>query len=274
MYAGAKQAAGTPVPLPSQPASKPGREGEETTEPRARPPAVAPELATPDIHHNHVEDPHSATRETGQDLAQVQVHDTEGKGSKKAETALPEQHPVSAQSRHMPGQGPQPQQHQDESMNRIHPYTHLIRGYFRQQRAGESSSWQPRRSLDAYFYHHLPSTTHRDRDQVVLRYTTSHQLPVRIFMVDQLWMWILGNRECAAAPFLRALLMTCSLGTIITCSALNHDSWIWEAQGKAGKSGNRKGKWALAREDRMNAHQKVLRHLKSPRGSPSPQFMI
>ncbi|RYO80935.1 hypothetical protein DL766_007498 [Monosporascus sp. MC13-8B] len=223
------------------------RKSEEATESKATFPA-APDPATSGIHHDHVEDPHSATRET--EAVQTQVHDTEGKEPEKPETGVYEQHPASPQSRNKSNQSKQPQQHQDEPLDRTHPYLHLIRGYFQQGMAGETTSWQPRRSLDAYFYHHLPSTMHRDGDQVVLRYTRNHQLPVRIFMVDQLWMWILGDR------------------TIITCSALNFDSWIVEAQSKAGKSGNINSRWALAREDPMNAHQKVLRHLKSPHRQP------
>ena len=53
-----------------------------------------------------------------------------------------------------------------------------------------------RRTLDQFFYHNI-DTQSRDRDQVVYRYQckSSHhgQLDPKIFMVDQLWMWVLGK---------------------------------------------------------------------------------
>ena len=53
-----------------------------------------------------------------------------------------------------------------------------------------------RRTLDQFFYHNI-NTESRDEDQVVYRYQckASHGSPVdpKIFMVDQLWMWVLGK---------------------------------------------------------------------------------
>jgi ankyrin repeat protein/Mg2+ and Co2+ transporter CorA len=53
-----------------------------------------------------------------------------------------------------------------------------------------------RRTLDQFFYHNI-NTQSRDEDQVVYRYQcnpshVSHADP-KIFMVDQLWMWVLGK---------------------------------------------------------------------------------
>ena len=50
----------------------------------------------------------------------------------------------------------------------------------------------PRRTLDQYFYHGI-DTAARDQDQVVYRYCKRRGLERKIFMVDQLWMYILGN---------------------------------------------------------------------------------
>lgn len=50
---------------------------------------------------------------------------------------------------------------------------------------------QPRRTLDQYFYSHLDNTAHRDKDQVVYRYTKDEE--PKIFMVDQMWLWIING---------------------------------------------------------------------------------
>jgi hypothetical protein len=49
-----------------------------------------------------------------------------------------------------------------------------------------------RRTLDQFFYHGI-DTTKRDRDQVVYRYCKRERIEPRLFMVDQCWLWILGN---------------------------------------------------------------------------------
>ncbi|KAK1771491.1 hypothetical protein QBC33DRAFT_575495 [Phialemonium atrogriseum] len=50
----------------------------------------------------------------------------------------------------------------------------------------------PRRTLDQFFYHGI-DTSARDTDQVVYRYCKRHHLEPKVFMVDQLWLWILGK---------------------------------------------------------------------------------
>jgi hypothetical protein len=50
----------------------------------------------------------------------------------------------------------------------------------------------PRRTLDQFFYHGI-DTSQRDQDQVVWRYCQKMRLEPKIFMVDQLWIWILGK---------------------------------------------------------------------------------
>ena len=49
-----------------------------------------------------------------------------------------------------------------------------------------------RRTLDQSYYHAI-STEERDQDQVVYRYTRDKKQEVKVFMVDQLWMWILDK---------------------------------------------------------------------------------
>ena len=69
---------------------------------------------------------------------------------------------------------------------------HLIRGYLLPTKPGEAPPLQLRRTLDQYFYTHLASTSERDSDQVVFRYTSQGPEP-KMFMVDQLWLWILND---------------------------------------------------------------------------------
>ncbi|KAK4694486.1 hypothetical protein P7C71_g3110, partial [Lecanoromycetidae sp. Uapishka_2] len=49
-----------------------------------------------------------------------------------------------------------------------------------------------RRTLDQFYYHAI-STEERDQDQVVYRYTRDKKQELKVFMVDQLWMWILDE---------------------------------------------------------------------------------
>ncbi|KAK5991971.1 hypothetical protein PT974_05367 [Cladobotryum mycophilum] len=72
------------------------------------------------------------------------------------------------------------------------PHVNLIRGYGIPDETGQLGL-QPRRTLDQYFYPYLDNTLHRDKDQVVYRYTNQHQNDAKIFMVDQLWLWILNG---------------------------------------------------------------------------------
>lgn len=69
---------------------------------------------------------------------------------------------------------------------------HLVKGYLSPNNP-MNSPLQLRRSLDQYFYTHLASTSQRDRDQVVYRYTKDHSPEPKIFMVDQLWLWIFND---------------------------------------------------------------------------------
>lgn len=67
---------------------------------------------------------------------------------------------------------------------------HLVRGYYQPGKV----AYQPRRTLDQYGYADIETTSHRDDDQVVYRHTSTEPPAIaKIFMVDQLWIWILGK---------------------------------------------------------------------------------
>lgn len=63
----------------------------------------------------------------------------------------------------------------------------LIRGYL-----NSSTDLHLRRTLDQ-FKHHSINTEKRDRDQVVFRFCKRAKKELKIFMVDQMWIWILGD---------------------------------------------------------------------------------
>jgi hypothetical protein len=69
---------------------------------------------------------------------------------------------------------------------------HLIKGYLVSSNDQAIPPLQLRRTLDQYFYTHLKSTSQRDSDQVVYRHTKLAFEP-KIFMVDQIWLWIFDD---------------------------------------------------------------------------------
>ena len=71
---------------------------------------------------------------------------------------------------------------------------HLIKGYLVSSNDQAIPPLQLRRTLDQYFYTHLKSTSQRDSDQVVYRHTKLAFEP-KIFMVDQIWLWILDRSK-------------------------------------------------------------------------------
>ncbi|EPE36603.1 Ankyrin repeat-containing protein [Glarea lozoyensis ATCC 20868] len=90
-----------------------------------------------------------------------------------------------------------------KAFDRGNPNEHLIKGYLQSSRPGDAPPLQLRRTLDQYFYTHLESTSNRDSDQVVYRYTNDErkQMEPKIFMVDQLWIWILnGDTVISCCP--------------------------------------------------------------------------
>lgn len=85
-----------------------------------------------------------------------------------------------------------PDTSEDKLTSKDNPDKDLIMGYLFPTNPGEIPPLQPRRTLDQYFYAHLESTSHRDADQVVYRYTIGTS-EAKLFMVDQLWLWILNE---------------------------------------------------------------------------------
>jgi hypothetical protein len=93
----------------------------------------------------------------------------------------------------------------------------LIRGYLLPAKPGEAPPLQLRRTLDQYFYTHLASTSDRDNDQVVYRYTRRNPEP-KMFMVDQLWLWILNEGIVFFSEFDKFFaLADWILDTVISC---------------------------------------------------------
>ncbi|KLU91340.1 ankyrin repeat and protein kinase domain-containing protein 1, partial [Magnaporthiopsis poae ATCC 64411] len=76
---------------------------------------------------------------------------------------------------------------QMELLDHATPDELLIRGYL-----CHKPPLHPRRTLDQYFYHGI-DTTQRDEDQVVYRYCLNNDKPLKVFMVDQLWLWVINR---------------------------------------------------------------------------------
>ncbi|KAH7122661.1 hypothetical protein B0J11DRAFT_345204 [Dendryphion nanum] len=79
-------------------------------------------------------------------------------------------------------------------LNRKPTYDELL---IRAHLSSSTVSLHVRRTLDQFFYHNI-DTQSRDQDQVVYRYQTKNKeqddyVDPKIFMVDQLWMWVLGK---------------------------------------------------------------------------------
>ncbi|KFA70940.1 hypothetical protein S40288_10226 [Stachybotrys chartarum IBT 40288] len=84
----------------------------------------------------------------------------------------------------------------------------LIEAYMKTDANNDVPPLQIRRSLDHYSYSHLASTSRRDADQVVFRYTSEFvDVEPKMFMVDQLWLWVLDD------------------DTVISCCPMRWDSW-------------------------------------------------
>jgi hypothetical protein len=93
-----------------------------------------------------------------------------------------------------PEQYPQPEQRVRIALGQLDEV--LIKAYSLSNTPGQLPPLQLRRTLDQYFYTHLLSTYERDTDQVVLRYTRdSPTMEPKIFMVDQLWLWVLNGSK-------------------------------------------------------------------------------
>ncbi|TPX21918.1 hypothetical protein DIZ76_015883 [Coccidioides immitis] len=81
----------------------------------------------------------------------------------------------------------------DQTADLMNIDEHLVKGYFSPSNPGDSPL-QLRRTLDQYFYTHLAHMSERNTGgQVIQRYTQEHFAEPKMWMVDQLWLWILNN---------------------------------------------------------------------------------
>ncbi|XDG08902.1 hypothetical protein ABKA04_008517 [Annulohypoxylon sp. FPYF3050] len=127
-------------------------------------------------------------------------------------------------------------------------------GYMKPGPGGEVPPLQIRRTLDHYFYSHLASTSARDRDQVIQRYTYEFDnVNTKMFMVDQLWLWVLDD------------------DTVISCCPLRWDSWATgQPDPMLGQQPNPDGPrtwndFVIKQNDPLNIHQTIIQHLKNVR---------
>lgn len=84
---------------------------------------------------------------------------------------------------------------QGHNSSAAHPAEQLISGYFQNTASDRIAGLQPRRSLDDYFFTHLQGSGMKDTSQVLWRFFNFRGQEPKIFMVDQLWMWILDDSK-------------------------------------------------------------------------------
>ncbi|KAK3343649.1 hypothetical protein B0T25DRAFT_303623 [Lasiosphaeria hispida] len=172
-----------------------------------------------------------------------------------------------------PGSGlrprqPYPHQPPHAGVHRLQqndPHWHLISGYYLGPGVyGHAPPLQLRRTLDKYFYTHLQTDDPRNTDQVVARATSEAPSPV-LFVVDQLWVWIVNG------------------DTIITClpTVWNHRSVThlppppppprprpsFAKPLEAGNHGQERAPMS-ALADPLDVHQNILRYLRTTRRAP------
>ncbi|KIV77025.1 hypothetical protein PV11_08863 [Exophiala sideris] len=83
---------------------------------------------------------------------------------------------------------------EESEMSRLDKDLLLIHGY-----VDASTDLHPRRTLDQ-FKHHSTGTEYQDSDQVVYRYCKKTKKVPKIFMVDQLWLIIIGDLLITCFP--------------------------------------------------------------------------
>jgi hypothetical protein len=71
------------------------------------------------------------------------------------------------------------------------------------------TTFHPRRSLDQYYFSHLPDTTPRDQDQIVSKHTKKSPTGEKMIMVDQLWLWIVCPNEKDSSASNDTVVFTC-----------------------------------------------------------------
>jgi hypothetical protein len=86
----------------------------------------------------------------------------------------------------------------NETRSSRNPNEKLVQGYLKPRTSWGSHALHIRRTLDQFFFHDLPdvgkgSADDDVDDQTVGRYAKRNNLVPKIFMVDQLWLWILDD---------------------------------------------------------------------------------
>jgi ankyrin repeat protein/Mg2+ and Co2+ transporter CorA len=156
--------------------------GSQKPQPRRRP-------STP-VHQGHLRSPGSPGRKDPTQTARGNIfafmpylHFETDRSRKEMQAAISRAQTM--KSTNEPHLGLQRAKTYDEMLLRAHLTT-------------SSVSLHVRRTLDQFFYHNI-DTQSRDQDQVVYRYQCKGRpaeesgVDPKIFMVDQLWMWILGK---------------------------------------------------------------------------------
>jgi hypothetical protein len=110
----------------------------------------------------------------------------------------------------------------NETKSSGNPNEKLVQGYLMTPTSWNSQSLHIRRTLDQFFFRDLPDVDKGSADddvddQTVGRYAKRNGLPLRIFMVDQLWLWIMDESafQSSSVVCLFNLILT-ALETIIT----------------------------------------------------------
>jgi hypothetical protein len=93
----------------------------------------------------------------------------------------------------------------NETRSSRNPNEKLVQGYLRPRTSWGSHALHIRRTLDQFFFHDLPdvgkgSADDDVDDQTVGRYAKRNNMVPKIFIVDQLWLWILDESTPAPQP--------------------------------------------------------------------------
>nr|KMM70937.1 ankyrin repeat and SOCS box protein 10 [Coccidioides posadasii RMSCC 3488] len=147
----------------------------------------------------------------------------------------------------------------DQTADLMNIDEHLVKGYFSPSNPGDSPL-QLRRTLDQYFYTHLAHMSERNTGgQVIQRYTQEHFSEPKMWMVDQLWLWILNNAIQRKDK---------ERGQFFPTSSRDHLETVFEPYSPRSSSEENRQRRAFLRKDPLNVHQTILKHLQSRARDP------
>jgi hypothetical protein len=188
-------------------------------------PTAIPEAAQPDDNPTTPDEPRQGQHDNQNFAAPPRAGTFKGKDKLPdiPEGSQPRAEDPSREPRPAPEQFPRPEPRRARiSLGQLDEI--LIKAYSLSSNPGQLPPLQLRRTLDQYFYTHLWSTYERDTDQVVLRYTAADPgMEPKIFMVDQLWLWVLNGGKWSIFQ-LRGLAHH-ALDTVISCFPQRWDTW-------------------------------------------------